>query len=289
MSFSIAVGKNVEKQLQKIVQTQMQKAIDESKLKDIGADKAVHQIRKRCKKQRALLRLVHYGLQDKALYKQKDSHYKSIANLLAGARDKKVLGDTFSNIVKKYSLDANIYASLAQSIEDIQSQQDAASITNNLEQARTMLRQNADDVKKFTLQTNSFKDLEKGFKKTYAKTKKLFIQAQEDTSVEALHEWRKWCKYHWYQMQILSKNEKCLLNARLNRLELLADILGEYHDIAVFKEYLQSVSVRYEEEFTSYLERESEFLKKVSFEMGQELFCARPKKFVRYINAIFQL
>jgi CHAD domain-containing protein len=289
MSFSIAVNKNVEKQLQKIVFTQTQKAIDESKADTISADKAVHQIRKRCKKQRALLRLVRYGLKDKALYKQKDGYYKSIANLLAGARDKKVLGDTFSNIVKKYGLDPDMYASLAQSIEDIQLRQDEVQITKNLEQARGMLEENIEDVKKFTLKTNDFKDLEKGFQKTYAKAKKLFTQAKEDTNVEILHEWRKWSKYHWYQMQILGRNEKCLLNARLNRLELLADILGEFHDIAVFKEYLHGVSVQYEEEFVSYLERESEYLKKVSFEMGEELFCARPKKFVRYIEAIFQL
>lgn len=289
MSFTIMVDKAVEKQVQKIVKTQIQKAIVESKHEDIETDKAVHQIRKRCKKLRGLLRMIRPILKDKKLYDEKNRAFKEIASGLSGARDSKVLGDTYAKIVKRYGLDWQKYEEIASSIDAIKSEtMSDEEIESMLTQTRQELHSHLGDIHRYKIK-HTQDILDKGVQKGYKKARNLQNEAARSLKSGEFHQWRKWVKYHWYQMQMLQKNSGCLLNARVNRLKLLADVLGEEHDITVFKEYLHKESLAYEEEFVSYLDKEQGYLRKVAFEMGEELFCASPKRFVKFLNAIFQL
>ncbi|MGM0623912.1 MAG: CHAD domain-containing protein [Campylobacterota bacterium] len=290
MSFSISVDKSVAKQLQKVVNSQTKKALKESRCEEIGADKAVHKIRKRCKKLRGLLRLIKPSLKEKALYKEQNDFFKKIANELSGARDDKVLGDTFAKIVKRYNLDMQKFEGIYSELNAIkQEHNDTQQIMQQLENVAGQLQDNLSQLHRYKLKKSGTKALHKGLKKTYTKARTKMDIAKNAPVDENFHEWRKWCKYHWYQMQLVQTNSDCLLQARINRLKLLSDILGDEHDITVFKQYLQNVSLPYEEEFVSYLDRQQHYLRSVAFEIGEELFCAKPKKFVTYLEAIFAL
>lgn len=290
MAFSILVDKNIEKQLQKVIKTQTQKAISESRCEDISQNRAVHQIRKRCKKLRGLLRMFRYDFKDEKLYDEKNSYYKWIADLLAGSRDKKVLGDTYTKIIKKYNLNQNQFYDIAQNIENIKQDRDFTKpLSQKMEDIQNLLHANFADIDRYELKSKGIKSIEKGVKHTYKKAQKLYKLCKDNPESQTFHEWRKWVKYHGYQIDLLYKNEKCFLIQRKNRLKLLADLLGDEHDITVFKEYLQQVSASYEQEFESYLTQEQNYLRKVSYEIGDELFCSSSKKFLNYLKTIFAL
>ncbi len=57
---------------------------------------------------------------------------------------------------------------------------------------------------------------------------------------DRLHEWRKSVKYLWYQMQLLHDAAPSVLGPLVDRLDLLAEALGDDHDLTVLVELLDA-------------------------------------------------
>ena len=64
MAFQILADESVEEAVQRIVREQIDKAIDEINDRELDRHETVHQVRKRCKKIRGLIRLVRPQLED---------------------------------------------------------------------------------------------------------------------------------------------------------------------------------------------------------------------------------
>ena len=77
--------------------------------------------------------------------------------------------------------------------------------------------------------------LKPGFERTYRRGRRAWTRARRKGTSEALHEWRKEVKYLLYQLQIVEPAWGASERALARRLDRLADLLGEDHDLAVVR------------------------------------------------------
>lgn len=285
MSYSIKQNENVEKQSQKVAFSQLKKSIKEIENSTLGMAEKIHRLRKRCKKMRALLRVIRPELEEDTLYDEQNQYFKETANRFSATRDKKVLIDSFEKIISKYSLNKNRYIHILKSIESMQVQSKEA-VQKQFDLYRAEYERNRKNIKRYTLKKKGPKALDKGLKKGYRKAKKLQKRAYATELDKDFHQWRKWVKYHWYQIRLIEKNKKCILGARADSLKVLAGILGEEHDLSVFKSYLQGIKCKNKVDFIDCLKQEQDTLRSKAKKLGDKLFCEKKKKFIHYLHML---
>lgn len=286
MSYSINLNKNVEKQSQKVVFSQLKKSIEEIEENSLSMDNKIHQLRKRCKKMRGLLRIIRPQLKKSGVYDAQNQYFKETAKHFSATRDKKMLEETFKKIVLKYNLDENRYTQILTSIESMEVQSEK-SVQNHFASYRAEYERNRKNIKQYRLKKKNSKALDKGIKKGYKKAKKLKKKAYETQSDKDFHQWRKWVKYHWYQMRLIKKNEKCVLGPRVKLSGMLADILGDEHDLSVFKSFVEDVKCENRAEFIGYLKKEQDMLRNTAEKIGDILFCKKKSSFIKYLHMFF--
>ncbi len=96
MSFRFEHGEPVERGIKRMVREQIDQAIAEIDTPDLGHHERVHQVRKRCKKVRALARLARPALGKQ--YSEINTHYRDIARPLSDIRDAQAMVEIFDSI-----------------------------------------------------------------------------------------------------------------------------------------------------------------------------------------------
>ncbi len=100
MSYRIAPSKNLGEEIRRVAGEQVSKAMAELDNADLDRDKVVHQVRKRCKKLRGLLRLVRPGME--ATYANENAAFRDAARLLSSLRDAKTLIGTYDDLMDQF-------------------------------------------------------------------------------------------------------------------------------------------------------------------------------------------
>lgn len=204
-------------------------------------DRAIHEVRKACKKLRALVRLVRPGFAD---YAHENAAFRDIAGLLAFTRDARVLLDTFDLLLAgapegfdaghALFLREHYAAELAQPALD-----DVAGA--RLEQARALLVMARERASGWTLREDGWEALEPGLQRIHRQAEKAYRVALREPDAAHYHELRKRMKYHWYHTRLLAPVWPEMMQPRMAELSRLADLLGLHHDICVFEERLGAV------------------------------------------------
>ena len=78
--------------------------------------------------------------------------------------------------------------------------------------------------------------MSRGVRRVYAQGRGEREWATWRPSVETFHSWRKRVKYLWYHAQLLRGMWPTLMTATADELDLLGDLLGKDHDLAVLGE-----------------------------------------------------
>ncbi|MDQ1326326.1 MAG: hypothetical protein QG564_1451 [Campylobacterota bacterium] len=233
--------------------------------KTLSQDKAIHQIRRRFKKLRALAHLMENDL-PKSFFKKQNRIFKECAHSFSAARDQKVLGDMYHKIVQKYNLDEQTYNQILQAIRSSKPPLDANQSFLNI---KKRLQENLKTVKYYKLKKNTKAHFLSCLKKTHQKTDKLRKIAIDKKIDSYFHEWRKWLNYYGYQLSLIDKNR---FQTRAKDLKALAHILGDIHDITVFKEFLRTLNNPLSKEFETFLDEEQGLLKNEALKIGEDIF-----------------
>ncbi|QDS90013.1 CHAD domain protein [Rosistilla ulvae] len=101
MGYRIERNETINDGVRRIATEQIEKAIGELGDNRLDPPTQVHQVRKRCKKLRGLLRLLRPGFE--ATYDKRNRWCRDTARLLSGARDAKVLLDTYDDLMEHYN------------------------------------------------------------------------------------------------------------------------------------------------------------------------------------------
>lgn len=231
MSYKIKNKKKFHKQFRKRLLNQVDAAIQEIQDGSLPFDKKVHQVRKRFKKIRGLLRL---GIKTvgKKRYKKENSRFREYGHRLGGVREARVYLTTLDDVANE-SVDKRKIKGLKQALEEAYThirkttlEEDVLkNLAKDLQKTRKMYAE-------MPLKKSGNEAFIKGLSRVFSRGKKALKKAQKEPNTENFHELRKRVKYLWYHMRLLKKSNKQVNGAYANILDDLSDDLGDAHDLS---------------------------------------------------------
>ncbi|MCH7228340.1 CHAD domain-containing protein [Haloferula sp. A504] len=283
MSYRIDPPAPTAAEVRRIALEQLDRARAELGEPELDRHEAVHQVRKRCKKLRALLRLCRGAIGKD--YRRENVRYRDAARPLSGLRDAEALIEAYDRLMDRYEgpLERQDFAPVRRQLT-LQKQHRAEVETDldaRLETFASEIEAGRERLDKWTRRIDGLGDCLSGFRKNYRRGRKAMKAALSQPSTERFHEWRKRTKYLGFHLKLLEKVWKPVMRAHRKEAEHLADLLGREHDFAVFQAHL-------EKEFADYGNREvmtilsgliherREELRRKAALCGRRLFAEKP-------------
>ncbi len=242
MAFRLRRKESVEDGVRRIAREEIDRALGEIASQELAPDKRVHQVRKRCKKLRSLLRLVRPALKEG--YSQANARIRDAARSLSWVRDADVLRDALDQLAQRYPNELNetaaapIRAALERYRRHVKEQ--GGDLDQRRDQFAAQMRDARQDAETWTLAERGFNALGGGLEQSYRRGRKALKAAYADPTPENFHAWRKQVKDHGYHLRLLRNVWKPEMQTRLDAAQELLDLLGEDHDLAVLHALIMS-------------------------------------------------
>ncbi len=286
---------SVRREVSRVAVERLDHAIEQLDAVSAGSadvETALHYVRKRCKQTRGLARLAQPALG--AEFRPFDRTVRDAANQLSAMRDAHALLATLDNLLSAHDLDDRL--------EPVRNRQSvlAAEATGAIEagderivNARKLLDEARDRAKKWKL-TGGFDAIAEGLTATYRRGRRALRMAQHDANDENMHEWRKSVQHLWYQMRLLRKASPSMIGPLIDKLDGLADALGDDHDLAVLVASLDADPDRYGTpdivDHARRLAREQQReLRTAAFRTGMIIYAERPSEFSSRVTAYWRV
>jgi CHAD domain-containing protein len=194
----------------------------------------VHAMRKSVKKLRGLLRLVRPVLPDA---KAENAVLRDAGRHLSELRDAAVQLSTVRRLSE--GMEPAHRAALIAPFEAAAAQQDARADDATLPAFAKAMSGFLDRSQAWTLKRDDWKAIEPGLTATWDAARAALRAVRHDDA-EALHEWRKRVKDHWYQARLLRPIWPPLMDPHVAAANELGEILGQVNDLAVLRERLEA-------------------------------------------------
>ena len=295
MAFRILIDESMEAAVQRVAREQIDKAMGEIKDSELDRHKVVHQVRKRCKKIRGLLRLVRPRFKNN--FDRENAWYRDAARPLSYVRDAQSIFETLDKLMEHFQdqIDREAFASVRQQLTDRRRQvtEDKGSLDKQLEEFLERMDEGRDRVAAWQLDKKGFKAVQGGLVKTYARGRTAMKQAYRDPSTEHFHVWRKRVKYHWYHMRLVQPVWPGPIKARCNEADALSDLLGDDHDLSVLRETLLEGDLDFggQETIQALIglisQRQIELRAKAK-QLGDTLYTEPPKHFIKRLRSYWK-
>lgn len=201
---------------------------------DTGRDTGlrIHEVRRRCKRLRGLLRLVRPGFSE---FARENARIRDAAAGLSVARDRQVLLDTLGTLnVGTDHTERPMPAATAPETAP-GSRDDAA-----LAQFRTAMEDIRPCAEAWTVCQDGYSLIGKGLVETYRAARLRQRRAERLGTPEAFHRWRKKVKYLFYQLCLLQPSAPDIIPAFRRSAEHLSELLGQHHDLAMLTDVLRN-------------------------------------------------
>jgi CHAD domain-containing protein len=278
----------------RVARGQIDRARAEIDASNLNAEDKVHQIRKRCKKLRALLRLVRPALGGR--FGRENTRYRDIGRRLSAQRDADVLLETHDEIVSgdRSEGEGPDVAGVRKLIAERGADVEKRPVAELLGETEAALRQAEGALETwFADNALELEDIAGGMAKTYRRGRKALDRANQSASAEAFHEWRKRAKYHFYHLQLLQAIWPALVKARRKQAKRVSDWLGDEHDLSVYIEAIGKL-----EDPSLYLEalaylqdlalQRRDALRAEALGVGERLWAEKPGKLADRMMAYWQ-
>jgi len=251
------------------------------------SDAAVHGARKQLKKGRADLRLLRKALGSQT-YAYENIALRDAARPLTAVRDTRALMDTLDTLVAHSGVQAHALDldRVRQALRDeyCEVRQGVLDEGDTLELLKASLRAARARAKHWPMGQRGWAVLGAGLKRVYRNGREAFAVAQNDSSQECLHEWRKQVKYLWHQLQVLQPIQLGHLRALADQVHTLANALGDDHDLAMLSHKFLEEPDRLPDRTTMHtltdlIERRRAHLQEQAMTLGHRLYEEKPRIF----------
>lgn len=213
----------------RIAREQIGKAIAGAENSSESPERRVHEARRRCKKLRALFRLVR---PDFSAYDTENAFVRDASRGLAASRDLRVTRATFAELMT--------WAGRPIDVADDGRNAAAERETGALQSFTGQMRELEQRSATWRLDRIDVDTLATGLKHTYRSGRQTGRTAERQRTDEAFHEWRKFAKYHWNQLGLLESCAEDILPSAHKCAGELAEQLGTHHDLAVLSQVLKT-------------------------------------------------
>jgi CHAD domain-containing protein len=294
MPYRLQLDRPVATEIRRIAGERIDLAIEQAESGELELADAVHEVRKRCKEIRAVLRLVRP--QFNATYRHENAWYRDAARKLSPLRDAYMmveacdkLSATATDVAaeKVDDLFVSVRDLLVSRRNEILNHTDAESCVREFVQAMKRGRKRVSD---WTIAARGFAAVEGGFRKTYARGRMAMKKAYAEPTPENFHQWRKRVKYHWYHTRLLRDIWPAVLGARSNELHSLSSVLGSEHDLALLHDALRnSTAVQADpaaiQAFCTMIADRQAALRQEAASLGKPLFAEKPRELTAHLGA----
>ncbi len=291
MGYKFKRGEPLSKGVQRVVREQIDKALAEIDNPELDRHEAVHQVRKRCKKIRAVLRIVRPRMEK--TYKKENGFFRDAAGKLSDLRDAQAQLESFELLMdgqeeEKVERFQTVHQALLQHREALA--QEEGALDARLAEFREAMCEARERIRTWPLKGRKFGVVEGGLRKTYRRGRKALEDACEERTSAAFHEWRKRVKYHWYHARLLKGAWPRVTKALRKELKQLSDYLGDDHDLAVLRERISSAPDTYGppetvNAFLELLDTRRLCLEAEAETLGRRVYASRPKGLTRVWRA----
>lgn len=224
---------SLTKGLRRVADSQIGRALDEIDDDDLSRSELIHQLRKRCKKLRGLIRLVRPGFED---YSDENRTFRDAARLLSPVRDAAAMVETVERVKDRFSrqLAPNAFGEMYSNLKFRRIDLDADDIREKLVEIRKTFLDARERAGAWAVEGDDDDVIAGGLKKTFKRARKAMAKARETGDGDDFHEWRKRVKYHWYHARLLKRTWPDAMDAHRSLAKSLSDDLGDHHDLVVF-------------------------------------------------------
>ncbi|WP_280177631.1 CHAD domain-containing protein [Arsenicitalea aurantiaca] len=266
--------------MRRIARQQVEAALSDLEDPERTLGERVHAVRRRCKKLRGLIQLVHPAFPDA---KREDGTVRDAARLLADLRDSDVLVETL-DVLTAADDTLRLAAVPARTIllERRATALSAADQSERAERFRADFEAFLPRIDDWRFDAKGYALLEGGLMRTVRRMRRAMDTAQEEQDGEHLHEWRKEVKYHGHHLALLRELAPPLIDPLRDLADRLGLRLGLHHDLAVLADELgANVRMGNEDASRQLLKRaisqRSEALAAEAFVIGRALASEKPR------------
>jgi CHAD domain-containing protein len=270
----------VEAGLRRIAGEQIDEALAAIRSQELPVERVVHEVRRRCKAVRGLIRLVRPSF---PAFENENAAFREIGGALAAARDGKVLVDTLDGLIgdEEDALDPCLLHLLRKRLDP--PPEKGRPLRQILRQCEEELVAARVRAATWTLRADGWSALGDGFEKTLRAAHHAMKRAVRSGQVEASHAWRKQVKYHWYHVRVLRGIAAGAAEERSKAMEKLGELLGERHDLDLLAEMLHARQppgshAETIDQLTAQARKRAARLEDKARRLGEKLFAEKPRK-----------
>jgi len=288
MSFELRTDESLGVALRRCLVEQSERLASDVEGDERG--EAIHKARKRCKRLRAVFRLLRPAHPE--LYREGNALFREIGRGLSAFRDVDATRAAFRRLIAA----AGEHGEVLNQLEFILHKDDPA-LTPELLAERIALsaRQSRDAARHYEtldLGKDEFSLFGDGLLITYKKARAAMRSAYEDPHPETFHEWRKRVKDLTNQSQFLGPLWPEIFGGLRKEFEALGDILGDDHDLCVVRATVLAEGEAFGPEvldlFTDEADRQLEGFRSRARSLGARLFAERSELFMRRVHAYWE-
>ncbi|BDA86386.1 CHAD domain-containing protein [Aureimonas sp. SA4125] len=256
MSYRITPGLPLDAEIRRIAEEQIDKATVELSAPEPGEDphEAIHDVRKRFKKLRALVLLAKSG--DPGFARTENARYRDASRALSGVRDRTALIEALDALAEhvpaglSQSATAPAIATLRADLEEKRQTALAGEgdLGATIAATLTTLADSRDAAGMLAFHRpvkDAAKVLATGFAATHGRARAALKRALRSGAVEDLHELRKHVKYLSYHLALLAPLWPETFEPLRRTAADIGDDLGRDHDYAVLREELAPEAERH--------------------------------------------
>jgi CHAD domain-containing protein len=275
MPYAFALtDRSLEAGLHRIAHEELSRALRHLDTAQALEGAAVHDLRKSVKKLRGALRLVRHGMRD--VQAAENIVLRDAGRLLSGSRDGAVRWTTFQRLVGDQPGPemAALSNHLAKGVEAV-----AAPPPPGLRQTFADMLGRVED---WRLHGSDRRILSEGLAETRARARQRMLAARDGADQQAIHDWRKRAKDHWYQARLLAPIWPEAMKPVVAAADRLGEALGDHHDLDMLLVYLIDLSAdlappEVVENLTTRARDARQALETQSFALGARLFAGDPE------------
>ncbi|WP_444923876.1 CHAD domain-containing protein [Microbulbifer sp. DLAB2-AF] len=182
---------------------------------------AVHELRKHCKKLRALLRLIYPN--KNPLFRRENDRYRKLARCLSAGRDLVSMRTALLTLAppNHFEKTHRVLRQIQQSLRD----------EEHLIRVEGLLNEARESIEEWPLHDIRWGDIDAGYLRGYQRARKAWLEAREGDNAHQLHQLRKRVKDHWYHSRLLRERHPQSVALRCEPLKQLAQLLGDWRDL----------------------------------------------------------
>ena len=236
MSYYLHADEGLQAGIQRIAHSELNESIREIDDHELARHETVHQVRKRCKKLRGLLRLVRPAMEE--VYNAENKALRDAARNLSDIRDAKSIISTCDNVMHLFAdqVDEKSFASIRRELTARLSAIKDTFLDDRLLVMRQQLVAVKTRVNDWSFDDQTFEPARAGLSEIRRQAVDALRAAKKNPTTIRLHELRKRVKYHWYHLQLLGGLWPEGIHPLINESGQLGDDLGSDHDLAIFGE-----------------------------------------------------